>query len=474
MSSPERPRVALLSPYWTFWERSVPGDLAADRRRLAEEAASALAGLDVGASAALASDDDVPRAVAEVRESGALAVIVLASMATPPSWTIEALEALDLPVVVWAIRREAGLRNGFDHADITREGATVGAPQLTNVLNRRGRPFDLVCGRLGDPETRAAVERAARAAAAAGALRSGTLLRVGRPLPGYLAVDADDDLVEAAIGLKTKRIEPGEVRDAYLAADAAAIEAVHAETVRTFELAPGVEEGETLARSVRFAAAMAAIDERYGASAGAMNCHVPELRHAAEPGITPCFALGRETSRGIPWTCTGDVVTAIAMLLARRLGGAAVYHELEALDEVSGEAVIANSGEHDLAWCDPDTVPVLRRNGWFDGTDPRCGACACFSPAAGPATLVAFTPHAGEPSGFRFVVAEGRTTARTFPHTGTVSAAFVFGDGTEPVTSAWARWATAGASHHSAATLGHVGDLVERAAHHLGVGCAAV
>jgi L-fucose isomerase-like protein len=470
----ERPRVTLLSPYWTFWERSVPGDLRADRRQLAAEAASALGDLDVVASATVAGDDDVAPVAAAVAGSGAQAVIVLASMATPPSWPLAALDAIGLPVVVWAIRREAGLRDGFDHADITSEGATVGAPQLTNVLSRRGLPFDLVCGRLGDPTTVAAVERAARAAAAAGAIRTGTLLRVGGTLPGYLAVDADDALVEAAMGLKTVRIEAAEVRDAYLAAEPDAVEAVRAETVGTFELAPGVEDDETLARSVRFAAAMEAIDERYGASAGAMNCHVPELRHADEPGITPCFALGRETSRGIPWTCTGDVVTAIAMLLARRLGGAAVYHELEALDEVSGEAVIANSGEHDLAWCDPATVPVLRRNGWFDGTDPRCGACACFSPAPGPATLVAFTAHAAEPSGFRFVVAEGRTTARTFPHTGTISAAFVFGDGSEPVTSAWARWATAGANHHSAATLGHVGDLVARAARHLGVGCAAV
>jgi L-fucose isomerase-like protein len=222
---------------------------------------------------------------------------------------------------------------------------------------------------------------------------------------------------------------------------------------------------------MRCAAALEALREELGVHAGAMNCHVPEIRHADEPGIAPCFALGRETSRGVPWTCTGDVVTAVAMLTTTLLGGAAVYHEIESLDYRTGEVLIANSGEHDLAWCDPAQRPALVRNRWF-ASDPTCGACACFGPAPGPATLVAFTPHAEEASGFRFVVAEGELTGRRFPQTGTVHGAFRFGDG--PVDDAWRRWAAAGANHHSSATPGHFGDDVAAVAGHLGVGCARV
>jgi L-arabinose isomerase len=232
-------------------------------------------------------------------------------------------------------------------------------------------------------------------------------------------------------------------------------------------------DDEGLRRSVRLAAALERLDAETRASAGAINCHVPELRYAAEPGVTACFALGRETSRGVPWTCTGDVLTAVAMLTTKALGGAAVYHEFEALDYDRDEALIANSGEHDLAFADPGATPALVRNRWF-ADDPLVGVSACFSGPPGPATVVGFTPHPGEPAGFRFVVAEGTLTGRTFPHAGTVNGAFRFGDGGEPVAAAWQRWAEAGVNHHSSATLGHVGADVAAVAALLGVGVVRV
>jgi L-fucose isomerase-like protein len=214
------------------------------------------------------------------------------------------------------------------------------------------------------------------------------------------------------------------------------------------------------------AAGLEALDAQLGVAAGAMNCHVPEIRLGDEPGIAPCFALGRETSRGVPWTCAGDVVTAVAMLALKLLGGAAVYHEIEALDHGSGEALLANSGEHDLAFADAAERPQLGENPWWPG------AAASFAPAPGPATLAGFTPHAAEPSGFRFVIAEGEFTQRRLPRTGTVNAAFRFA-GDEPVARAWERWALAGVNHHAAATPGHFGAAVEALAAHLGVGAVS-
>lgn len=55
----------------------------------------------------------------------------------------------------------------------------------------------------------------------------------------------------------------------------------------------------------------------------------------------------------MPWTCAGDVITAVAMLTLKLLGGAALSHEIETLDHAAGEALLATSGEHDLAFADP-------------------------------------------------------------------------------------------------------------------------
>jgi hypothetical protein len=506
-------RIALLSPYWDFFEYSVPGDLRGSRRALAARVAAAVGGV-------------VADEVADSREAGSAAARriaaaapdvlgVVVSMAAPPAFALAALDALpDLPLVVLVLARRPPA--AFGHADITSGGATVGGPQLTNVLARRGRPFGLVTApdertvtrdrivaaaceaavapRVEDPAVAPRVEDPAiapraedpaiapraedravlpagdpavaapddalvsadhpAAAAVAARLRRARIARVGRPIDGYDCVDCDPAALRAATGIELVSVEPAAVRSAYLGADGSA---VAAETRAGFEVAT-----QCLARSARCAAALEALDERLGVDAGAMNCHVPEIRLGDAPGIAPCFALGRETSRGVPWTCSGDVVTAVAMLTLKLLAGAALFHEIEALDHASGEALLANSGEHDLALA--GERPELVDNVWWPG------ACARFTPPPGPATLAAFTPHAGEPSGFRYVVAEGELTGRRLPATGTVNAAFRFA-GSAPVAAAWERWARAGVNHHGAAAPGHHAAAVRAVAEHLGVGC---
>jgi L-arabinose isomerase len=160
------------------------------------------------------------------------------------------------------------------------------------------------------------------------------------------------------------------------------------------------------------------------------------------------------------------------MLTTKRLGGAALYHEIEAIDYATGELVIANSGEHDLAWLAPGERPRLRRNGWFCGVDPRCGVCAVLEPQAGPATLVGFTPHPAARGGFRYAVARGELTERRFPETGTPNGAFRFLGGS--VEEAWSRWAATGVNHHSSATPGDLAADVAEVAAHLGVEAVVV
>ena len=80
------------------------------------------------------------------------------------------------------------------------------------------------------------------------------------------------------------------------------------------------------------------------------------------------------------------------MLVGKRLSGAALYREVEAIDFETGEVALANSGEHDLAWCAEGCRPRLQANPWFE-SDPRTGASVWFELPPGPATMVGFTPH---------------------------------------------------------------------------------
>lgn len=462
-----RGRVAVLVPYWDFFEGAVAGDLRASRVALVEQATAALGETAPAGPVLWVDSADAGReAAAALAGARPQALVVLQTMAVPPAWTADALEAVrDVPLVVLVVQDRERPGEPFDHGAVTEQGSTVGGAQLTSTLIRRERPFRLVTGWLGEEAVRAELRREVRAACAAGGLRGARLLRVGRPLEGYECVDADDGALARAVGVELVPLETISVADAYRDAPAEAVEAVRAEVAREWEVADIDAAGTAYERSLRMAAAIEHLGRAHDADGGVMNCHVPEIRLGDEPGVAPCFALGRETSAGRPWTCTGDVVTAVAMLALKRLGAPAWYHEIEALDHGSGEALLATSGEHDRGLA-PTDCPLLHANPWWDGL------CARFTPAAGPASLVAFTVDPSAHGGFRFVVAEGEFTARGLPETGTVNAAFRFARG--PLRDAWSRWARAGASHHSAATAGHRADELGAVAEHLGLDCTVV
>ena len=465
-----RPRVGVISPYWTLWEHTAGPSFRADRLALARSVADELAAagaLDAVAVLEIASGDDGLAVGRRLAADGVDVVLVVQTMAVPAAWTMAALDALPgTPVVVWALHETGIVDGAFDHGSITTQGATVGAPMLSNLLTRAGRPFELILGRRSDAGTVARVVEALRLAGIARGISRARLGRIGRPLDGYAHVDVDDAALRAATGIELVFVDPDEVVARYRDVSDSEVSALEAEVRRdwTFEAEPLPDD---LDRSLRAAIALEAVVDAHALDGGAFNCHVPQFRFGEPIGIAPCWALGRLTSGGRPFTCTGDVVTAVAMLTTKRLGGAAVYHEIEAVDYATGEVVIANSGEHDLAWLAPGTRPRLRPNDWFCGKDPHCGVCAVLEPAPGPATLVGFTPHPQARGGFRYVVARGDLTERTFPETGTVNGAFRFRDG--PVEAAWARWASAGVNHHSSATPGDLSADVVIVARYLGI-----
>jgi L-arabinose isomerase len=440
-------RTAVLVPFSTLWENVHAFDVRAAKVEEARRVAAALPGVEAVAVEAVASAEEGAAFARLARAGEADVVVVLQSMGVQPAFALAALDALpQLPVLVWAAHR-SGRLGAVDHAEIALEGATVGTPMLTNPLVRSARPFLLLVEPRDEAAAVARVGAAVAAAGAAARLRRARIGRVGSPIAGYVCVDADDERLAAELGLTVVPIPPAEVRDRYLGVDGRRVEELAREVEGTFATAS--VDAEMLARTLRAACALEELGAAHALDAGAMNCHVPEIRFAPDVGIAPCFGLGRETTRGIPWTCAGDVVTAIAMLAAKLLSGAALYHELEAFDAETDEFVVANTGEHDL--CLPaDGRPELVPNGWF-ARDERCGACARYPLRSGPATLVAFTQL---DAGNRLVAAEGEITGRAWPEAGTVNGAFRFAGG--GAAQAWARWVEAGANHHSALAPGHL------------------
>jgi L-arabinose isomerase len=446
--------VAVVHPYWDFWEASVDADLRADRQRLLDRAVAVLAPHHQVVLSEVVSSPEEAAGLSE-RVAGAHALVLVSTMAAPSATAAALLELVPrVPLVIWALHGERAFPRRFTHSDITTRGATVGGPMIGSALARSGRFFDVALTHIDAPQP--ALD-AVRRAAAAGRLRASRVLRVGPVMPGYTSVDATDaDL--AGLGMTSVSVPPGELRERAALVDPDRVRRLTAEVHDEFDLDAAVSP-VALERALRVEAVLTDLMDETGSTHGAFNCHIPEVRFGSELGIAPCLALGRITTGGRPWTCAGDVVTSIAMMTLTALGRPSLYHEVEAVDWDRDEVIIANTGEHDLGLCAgrPRLVPDV----WYEH-DPVVSACAEFTPPAGPASLVGFV-LAGGP---RWVVAEGAFTGTSAPGTGTPNAGFRFATG--PVGEAWPRWARAGVTHHSAATNALVAGDVEVVARHLG------
>jgi len=397
-------------------------------------------------------------------------VLVVITMAAPPQQLHALLSQFPkVPLVLCALDDSTNLPESFDHVAITARGATVGLPMLTSILTRSGRPYRLVVAALDDAPSIAELAAACVDAGQAGRISRARLGRIGNPQRGYAHVDASDAALTDAFGLQVVRLSPNDLVESYRSIDDEAVHALSLEVARIWDRDP-VADTDAQVRTLRSTLALERLVQQHRLDAGSLNCHVPEIRFGSEIGIAPCFALGTSTTEGVPWTCTGDVLTAVAMLVAQVLSGSSLYHELEAMDACTGEFVIANTGEHDLAWIGEGVTPRLCENHWFRGVGEHNGYCATYELATSPATLLAVSYSTS--GRLRLVSAEGVSTGRGFPATGTPNGAFRFASGSPK--TAWEAWIRAGVNHHSALAKGHLASAVERVALALGIEHIAV
>lgn len=450
-------RIGIVNPYWNFWESAVEGDFAQDRRDLSAVAADTLAATaEIAWSVIVQPGDDIP-ALALRLDADIDGIVVVSTMAASPGAVLALLAAFPrTPLVVWATHLGAAVDENLSHAGITLRGGTVGTPMIGADLTRQGRAFDVVAGEITDASR---IGDAVRRATAAGAVRRSRLAIIGSPLPGYEWARISDERL-AAVGVEVVTSEPADLAARVHAVTPAQIAAAR-DGIAGFAIDDDVDD-VAIDTAIRYSIALEGLVEEDRLGAGTLNCHVAHLRLDPRLGSAPCFALGRSTSAGVPWTCTGDVATSLAMLLVTSLGAPTLYHEIEALDEVTGEAVLANSGEHDSRFASSTERRIIA-NPWFPRSPAT--ASALFSIAPGPASLVGISSD--REGRLTVVVATGRFTARTWPDSGTVNAAFEFGSA--PIAEAWESWSKAGVGHHSCATDRHVARDLEVMCRHLGL-----
>ncbi len=213
--------------------------------------------------------------------------------------------------------------------------------------------------------------------------------------------------------------------------------------------------------SARLAHAIGGLLDRHRAICATTNCLGPLLRANERIGIPACLAGARETARGRPVSCTGDIPAALALWLGRRLTGAALYSEWYLSQPGEGDALLLSCGLADLAFGQADTASLYEVAAVPGVRGTPVGVR--FTPRTGPVTLIGMSAAA---DGWRLAWLEGEATGEASRGLRGVAVRFR-PRGTDPLAAA-SSWIRAGVTHHPVLVPGHIGETLALAADALG------
>lgn len=464
-----RLRIGLVCVYFGLFDEAMPPEFRRERTQFAESMRERLESLGEVVYPGLVDSEPAGREAAEVFTRSPVDAIVFApTMAAPPGYGWEAIRELEnVPVVAVGAQELDAVPDDYDTEEATRRSLTVGLVMFTNVLVRYNRPFITVVGHSAAPETYRDIAGALSSAAAAAAVRGARLLAVGDPIPGYLDVETTPSALEAlgvevvsvdadGLGKACRSVEDGEARRlAGALRDSCRAEAV---------------DDPTLERSARLALALEELCAAHGAAGGAVNCHGEVLRRNPQVGITACLGVSRCSEAGKPFACTGDIPAGIALLIGKRLAGAALYCELYQLDLGGDWVLAANGGEGDPSLRPgPAPVRLLPEDHYMGERGP--GVAVAFELPEGPATLLSLT-HLDHSDGWKLVAAEGSIIGSRHHRMEGPNGMFRFQSGT--VVEGYAAWCAAGATHHAVLLPGHRGRDLRQTARLLKIDCQSV
>jgi L-arabinose isomerase len=465
-----KPRAGLLVLYVPFYERVVGLRrekeifAAAISRQLAEEVEVVWPGMIDSVDAARAARELFLREEVD-------AVVVAPALAVFGELGWAALESLDVPVAIWSIQPAFRVPDRYDIGELIRNSGSLGAEALANTLARAGRIFRTVFS-TGDAHVPARLIAFLRAGAVAAAVRGAVFGRIGSGFAQMTDVQMDTEAWTRATGSRVIDISASEFTESYLAQPVEAVQS-RAGEMKTAHPIEAISEDELL-RSARLSLALDEVVARYALDGGAFNCHGENCLQNPAIGVTACYGVSRQSTEGRPFSCTGDLPTAVALYILKCLAGAAIYGELDFVDPAADFVVLANGGEADF--CAAAGPVHLAGNENFAGIHGR-GASPGMNATAGRATLLSFTPleRAGR---YRMIAGAGTLLDHAIPGLAVFHQAFRF-EGVEAV-RAFELWCDAGAVHHLAlapgdwiAELGLIAEMLHFEFVQIGGGVAA-
>ncbi|MET0454669.1 MAG: L-fucose/L-arabinose isomerase family protein [Mycobacterium sp.] len=333
-------------------------------------------------------------------------------------------------------------------------------PEVANVFRRSGVPFRSVSGYLDDDNAWRRIHRWLAAATARAALRTGRLGLMGHLYPGMLDISTDMTTLSSQLG---SHVEVLEFDDLRVRASAVSEREVDDRARLAYEVFD-VDESVNMADLKWAARVSVALDQLVtDFDLDAMAYYHRGLDGEMHERLGAGMNLGASllTARGVPTAGEYDIRTAVAMLIADRIGAGGSFTELQALNFHDGVVEMGHDGPAHLAIS--SGKPLLRGLGVYHGKRGY-GVSVEFDVTHGPVTTFAVGQEAD--GALRFITSEGNTVPGPLLAIGNTTSRVDFGRDPGEWTDAWS---ATGTGHHWALCTGHRSADIAAAADLLGI-----
>ncbi|MCP4197698.1 MAG: hypothetical protein GY762_11170 [Proteobacteria bacterium] len=406
--------------------------------------------------------EQVEQVVADFEADGRDLLMVVLLSYTPSHVSLPALLRTSLPILIFNTQQLFAVTQETASLDTTLNHGMHGVQDLSNVLLRAGREFNLVTGHYKNEQALAQIKGWCDAARTVKATRNMKIGLVGYPMEGMGDFAIDETALLSQVGVMVRHIAMKDVAAQAQAAPQAALDQQMAEDRQQFRFQDAITS-EMHEASSRLEWALREILRQRGMHGFA--AHFMAIGDEGRLDTLPFLASSKLLGEGYGFGGEGDVTSAAAVALMQTLCGEANFTEMFTMDFAGNAALMMHMGEGNYKMARRDEPIHLLRSELrlIDlKVDPLLLA---FSLEPGEVTLVSLTTVAG--GKLKFVVTEGEVV--DFPYIADLGRPhFKFrpdGDLSDFLT----RFSRAGGSHHQALVYGRWGDTVEKIAVLLGI-----
>ena len=408
------------------------------------------------------SREQVDAAVRAFEASGKDLIMVVLLTYAPSHIALQALKYTPLPVLIFNTQQLYQIGPDTSSDATTRNHGMHGVQDLTNVLLRAGRAFQLVTGHYQDAATLAEIKAWCDAAQAIKYLRTLRIGQIGYAMEGMGDFGLDETAFLSQLGVGIHHIAMKSLAARAQAAPLAVVEAQMAEDRAHFKFADAITPEEHAASS-RLEWAL-----RQTLADGKMQGFTYHFLAVGEEGwleTVPFLAAAKLLADGYGFGGEGDVTSAAAVCLMQALAGEANFTEMFTMDFAQNAILMMHMGEGNWKMARKDEpVHMLRSSLNLVATkyDP---VLLAFSLEPGDVTLLCLT--VGQDGKLRFVVTQGEVV--DFPYLQDLARPHYKFRPQGDLSDFLTRYSQAGGSHHLALAYGDWTSTIEKVARLSGI-----